>query len=84
MSGKRLAAPDSGASSREVGRVGRPHDRARTAPWTDFGIGVGILVGSVLLYIFRRVVQDRQPVHLREETPKMPGEEVAPGAVPAT
>src|SRR6266700_4083620 len=40
--------------------------------WTDFGIGVGILVGSVLLYIFRRVVQDRQPIHLREETPKLP------------
>jgi amino acid transporter len=54
--------------------------------WTDFGIGVGILVGSVLLYIFRRVVQDKQPIHLREETPKLPGEPVAPTAVgvPAT
>ncbi len=48
--------------------------------WKEFGIGVGILVGSVLLYIFRRVVQDKQPIHLREETPKMP-EERAPAAV---
>jgi amino acid transporter len=52
--------------------------------WTDFGIGVGILVGSVLLYIFRRVVQDKQPIHLREETPKMPDEQVAAVGVPAT
>ena len=54
--------------------------------WTDFFIGVGILVGSVVLYIFRRAVQDRQPIHLREETPKLPAEDVAPPAVgvPAT
>jgi amino acid transporter len=52
--------------------------------WTDFGIGVGILVGSVILYIFRRVVQDRQPIHLREETPKLPGEPVAAVGVSAT
>lgn len=49
--------------------------------WTDFGIGIGILVGSVLLFIFRRVVQDKQPLHWREETPKMPGE--IPAAVGA-
>jgi amino acid transporter len=48
--------------------------------WTDFGIGVGILVASTLLYVFRRVVQDRQPIHLREETPKMPGDQVAGAA----
>jgi amino acid transporter len=54
--------------------------------WTDFAIGVGVLVGSVVLYLFRRVVQDRQPIHLREETPKLPEEEIAPAAmgVPAT
>jgi hypothetical protein len=39
---------------------------------------VGILVGSVLLYTYRRVVQDKQPIHLREETPTMPGEVPAP------
>ena len=49
--------------------------------WTDFFIGIGILVGSVVLYIFRRVVQDRQPVRLREETPKLPDEHLAPAAV---
>jgi amino acid transporter len=48
--------------------------------WTDFGIGVGILAGSVLLYFFRRVVQDKQPVRLREETPKLPDERLAPPA----
>ena len=42
--------------------------------WTDFGIGVGILVASVLLYVFRRVVQDGESVHLREEVPTMPAE----------
>jgi amino acid transporter len=40
--------------------------------WTDFGIGVGVLVGSVVLFFFRRIVQDKQPVHFREETPTMP------------
>src|SRR5947209_8220547 len=49
--------------------------------WTDFGTGVGILVGSVLLYLYRRVVQDKQPVHLREATPKLPPDVVAPAAV---
>lgn len=29
-------------------------------------IGVGVLAFSVLLYIYRRVVQDRAPVHLRD------------------
>jgi amino acid transporter len=34
--------------------------------------GVGVLLISVLLFLFRRIVQDKQPVHLREETPTMP------------
>ena len=33
--------------------------------WTDFAIGVGILVASVLLFIYRRVVQDKESVHWR-------------------
>jgi amino acid transporter len=45
--------------------------------WTDFGIGVGILAASVLLFIFRRVVQDRERIHFREATPTMPEEEQA-------
>ena len=46
--------------------------------WGDFWIGIGILALSVVLYVFRRLVQDKQPVHLREETPKLPPEVAAP------
>ena len=42
--------------------------------WTDFAIGVGILFASLLLFVFRRVVQDGEPVHMREETPTVPSE----------
>ena len=42
--------------------------------WTDFAIGVGVLAASVLLFIFRRVVQDGEKIHFREETPTMPEE----------
>jgi amino acid transporter len=49
-------------------------------------IGVGVLAISVVLFLFRRIVQDREPVYLREPTPAIPGEEPAPEAVtvPAT
>ena len=40
--------------------------------WTDFIIGVAILVGSLVLFVFRRVVQDGEPVHMREEVPLQP------------
>jgi amino acid transporter len=40
--------------------------------WTDFAIGVGILVGSLLLFFFRRVVQDGEPIHWSEPTPTVP------------
>jgi amino acid transporter len=40
--------------------------------WTDFGIGVGILVGSILLFFYRRVVQDKEKIHWSEPTPAMP------------
>jgi amino acid transporter len=40
--------------------------------WTDFWIGVGVLIASLLLFFFRRVVQDGEGVHWREETPSMP------------
>jgi amino acid transporter len=40
--------------------------------WTDFGIGVGILFGSLLLFFFRRIVQDKEPVHWSEPTPDVP------------
>ena len=40
--------------------------------WTDFAIGVGILVASLLLFIYRRVVEDKEGVHLREDVPLLP------------
>jgi amino acid transporter len=43
--------------------------------WTDMGIGVGVLVGSVILYLFRRIVQDKARVTLREQVPAMPSPE---------
>ena len=35
-------------------------------------IGVSVLVIGILLFLFRRVVQDRESIHWREETPTMP------------
>jgi amino acid transporter len=43
--------------------------------WTDFWIGVGVLLGSLVLFVYRRVVQDGEGVHLREEIPQMPNAE---------
>jgi hypothetical protein len=37
-------------------------------------IGFGVLVISLLLFLYRRVVQDKEPPHWREETPEMPDE----------
>jgi len=53
--------------------------------WSDFGIGIGVLVGSVVLFFFRRIVQDKKPVRFREETPTMPDEMTPPptAVVPA-
>ncbi|MFZ0388577.1 MAG: APC family permease [Solirubrobacteraceae bacterium] len=42
--------------------------------WTDFGIGIGILFASLLLFIYRRVVEDKEGVHLREDVPLVPDE----------
>jgi amino acid transporter len=49
-------------------------------------IGVGVLAFSIVLFLYRRVVQDKQRVTLREHTPSVPIEEAAPEAVgpPAT
>jgi amino acid transporter len=57
--------------------------------WTDMFIGVGVLVASVLLYFYRRIVQDKQKVTFHEEVPAEPSpeqmallrEEAAPAAV---
>jgi amino acid transporter len=43
--------------------------------WTDMFIGVGVLVASVLLFFYRRIVQDKQKVTFREEVPAEPSPE---------
>jgi amino acid transporter len=43
--------------------------------WTDMFIGVGVLVASVLLFFYRRIVQDKAQVTFREEVPDMPSPE---------
>lgn len=43
--------------------------------WTDFWIGIAVLLGSLVLFVFRRVVQDREPVHFREDVPLEPTDE---------
>jgi hypothetical protein len=40
--------------------------------WTDFWIGIGVLVASLLLFFFRRIVQDGESIHWSEETPSVP------------
>lgn len=41
-----------------------------------FYIGIGVLVVSVLLFFYRRAVQDKQPITLRDpDVPTMPNEE---------
>src|SRR5262249_33704931 len=43
--------------------------------WTDMWIGVGVLIGSVLLFLYRRIIQDKQRVTFREEVPSEPSAE---------
>jgi amino acid transporter len=49
-------------------------------------IGFGVLVISLLLFLYRRIVQDKESPHWREETPTMPDEPpaVAAPAAPVT
>ena len=42
--------------------------------WTDFVIGIAILFGSLVLFAFRRIVQDGEGVHMREDVPSEPSE----------
>jgi amino acid transporter len=46
-------------------------------------IALSVLAASILLFFFRRIVQDREMPHWREETPLTPGGE-APAPAPAT
>jgi hypothetical protein len=43
-------------------------------------IGFCVLAISLLLFLFRRIVQDKERPHWREETPRMPDE--VPSQVP--
>jgi hypothetical protein len=43
--------------------------------WTDFWIGIGVLIGSLVLFVWRHVVQDKEGVRMREEVPQMPDAE---------
>ncbi len=43
--------------------------------WTDFWIGIAVLIGSLVLFVWRRVVQDKEGVHMREDVPQMPDAE---------
>jgi hypothetical protein len=38
-------------------------------------IGVGVLAGSVVLFFYRRIVQDKAKVTFREEVPAQPSPE---------
>ena len=42
--------------------------------------GLGVLAISILLFVFRRLVQDKETIRLREETPSEPAEAAALGA----
>jgi len=37
-------------------------------------IGVGVLAISIVAYLYRKLVQDKQRVHWRENTPQYPSE----------
>ncbi|MBV8220187.1 MAG: hypothetical protein JO325_17100, partial [Solirubrobacterales bacterium] len=43
--------------------------------WTDFWIGIGVLIGSLVLFFYRRIVQDKEAVHWSEPTPSVPDQE---------
>ncbi len=46
-------------------------------------IGVSVLAGSLLLFFFRRIVQDGETPHWREDTPTMPEDAAAHAAAAA-
>jgi len=37
--------------------------------WRELGIALGVLSLSIMLYLFRRVVQDGQPIGLHDPSP---------------
>ena len=47
-------------------------------------IGFSVLAISLVLFLFRRIVQDKETPHWREETPQLPDEVPAPEAPAVT
>jgi hypothetical protein len=43
--------------------------------WDKTRVGLLVLVLAIVLWAWRRIVQDKQPLHLREEVPATPEEE---------
>jgi hypothetical protein len=43
--------------------------------WTDFWIGIAVLLGSLVLFAFRRIVQDGESVQFRDDPPVEPTDE---------
>jgi amino acid transporter len=43
--------------------------------WDKTRVGLLVLVAALVLWAWRRIVQDKQPLHLREEIPATPEEE---------
>jgi amino acid transporter len=42
--------------------------------WDKTRVGLLVLVAALVLWAWRRIVQDKQPLHLREEVPQTPDE----------
>jgi amino acid transporter len=45
--------------------------------WDKTRTGLLVLVAAIVLWAWRRVVQDKQPLHMREQIPQTPEEEAA-------
>jgi amino acid transporter len=51
--------------------------------WDKTRVGIIVLIASLLLYVYRHVVQDRTGIRLREETPTMPPDTIVAPPTPA-
>ncbi|QSE92635.1 APC family permease [Rhodococcus pseudokoreensis] len=53
-------------------------DLSHAGGWKEVLLGVGLLSVGVLLFLYRRLVQDRVPVQWRDTSPHIPAAAVAP------
>jgi membrane protein implicated in regulation of membrane protease activity len=44
--------------------------------WDKTRVGLLVLVAALVLWAWRRIVQDKQPLHLREQVPATPEEQL--------